>query len=117
MDRYKKIAKYAGASFFTMQLFVLNARATSDPLAGLDWMTGDLIGWIQDVLNLVIGLAGLIAVGILVYSGIMYIVSAGDEAKVESATKGITYSIIGLVICFVSILIVNFVLEYVLESA
>lgn len=70
----------------------------------------DLLAFIQTALNTVIGLAALIAVGFLVYSGIQYILAAGDENKVDKATKGIMYAIVGLVICFISVLIVNFVL-------
>lgn len=70
----------------------------------------DLLSFIQAALNTVIGLAALVAVGFLVYSGVQYIMAAGDEGKVEKATKGITYAIVGLVICFISVLIVNFVL-------
>ncbi|MCC7290350.1 hypothetical protein IT417_03825 [bacterium] len=77
--------------------------------------SGDLISFIKSALNLVIALSALVAVGILVYSGIQYIMAAGDEGKVEKATKGITYAVVGLVICFVSVLIVNFVLTNLLK--
>ncbi len=74
-----------------------------------------LIDFVYRIINLAIGLAGLIAVVFLVYNGILYILSAGEESKVEKATKGITYAIIGLVICFVSVLIVNFILTNVIQ--
>jgi cytochrome bd-type quinol oxidase subunit 2 len=77
--------------------------------------SGDLLSFLKSALNLVISLSALVAVGILVYSGIQYIVAAGDEGKVEKATKGITYAIVGLVVCFVSVLIVNFVLTNLLK--
>lgn len=76
----------------------------------------DLVDFIQNALNLVIALAALISVGVLVYSGIQYILASGDDGKIEKATKGITYAIVGLVICFVSILIVNFVLNELLKA-
>ena len=78
---------------------------------------GELINWVQAVLNLAIALAGLVAVGYLVYSGIQYIMSNGDDGKVDQATKGITYAIIGLIICFIAVLIVNFVINRVLGVA
>lgn len=76
----------------------------------------DLIGFVQNALNLAIALAALISVGVLVYSGVQYIVASGDDGKIEKATKGITYAIIGLVICFISVLIVNFVLKELLKA-
>ncbi len=77
--------------------------------------SGNLISFLRSALNLVISLSALIAVGILVYSGIQYILAAGDEGKVEKATKGITYAVVGLVVCFISVLIVNFVLTNLLK--
>ncbi len=81
-----------------------------DPVPGTDLET-----WVQDLLNLIIGISALIAVAVLIYSGIIYITAAGDEGKISSATKGITFAIIGLIIAFISVLIVNFVLERVLN--
>ena len=74
----------------------------------------DLVAFVQRVINLTIGLAGLVAVGFLIYNGIRYIISGGDEAKVDAATKGIIYAILGLIICFIAVLIVTFLLRYVL---
>jgi cytochrome bd-type quinol oxidase subunit 2 len=109
------------ASWGSMLYLVSGAMAQSagqfiDPIQG-SRSGGDLIGFIQNALNLVIALAALISVGVLVYSGIQYIVASGDDGKIEKATKGITYAIIGLVICFISVLIVNFVLKELLKSA
>lgn len=75
---------------------------------------GDLMTWVQKTLNLAISLAALIAVAFLIYSGIQYILAAGDDGKIEKATKGITYSVIGLIIAFISVLIVQYVLGDVL---
>ena len=44
----------------------------------------------------------------------MYITSAGDESKVEKASKSLTYAIVGLVICIISVILVQFVLAKVL---
>lgn len=77
---------------------------------------GTLIAFVQRVLNLAISVAALIAVGVLIYSGILYITAAGDENKIEKATKGITYAVVGLIVAFISILIVNFVINDVLKA-
>lgn len=74
----------------------------------------DLAVWLPKVLNLAIGLAALVCVAVLIGSGYMYITAAGDETKVEKATKSLTYAIIGLVICFISVILVQFVLKNIL---
>ncbi len=95
---------------------VILASSAGSYISGINTAGGgNLIGFIKSALNTVIALAALVAVGILVYSGIQYILAAGDDGKVEKATKGITYAVIGLVICFVSMLIVQFVLTTLLK--
>jgi len=75
-----------------------------------------LIEFITSALNLVIALSALIAVAMLVYAGIRYILSAGDEKKIESATKNIIYTLIGLVIVFIAPLVIRFILSTFLNQ-
>lgn len=115
-----KAVKYVGTTAVAAQAFVVSAFAQTagEFIDGVNQGPGgDLIGWVQATLNLVIGLTGLIAVGILVYSAIQYILAAGDEGKIDKATKGIIYAIVGLVVAFISVLIVNFVINRVLGAA
>lgn len=113
------VGKIAGAGSVVYASLVsgVSTFAQSDPLAGVGvgvGRGGDLMNFITEALNLAIILSALIAVGILVFSGIQYIVASGDESKIEKATKGITYSIIGLVIAFIATLIVRFVMSRLL---
>jgi len=71
---------------------------------------------IVNVLNIAIGAAAVICVVMLIVAGYSYITASGDETKIEKATKTLTNSIIGLVICFVAVLLVNFVLKNVLDT-
>ncbi len=104
------------AIFFVSKTYILSVYAIDIPLPPSPTPDKDLLDFVYRVINLSIGLAGLVAVVFLIYNGIRYILSAGDEGKVEKATKGITYAIIGLVICFVSVLIVNFILNNVIQA-
>ncbi len=107
-------ASVASMGYFASAVF---AQSASSYLGGISSAgSAGLLPFIKSALNTIIGLSALIAVAILVYSGIQYILAAGDDGKVEKATKGITYAIIGLVICFISVLIVNFVLTNVLKA-
>jgi len=74
----------------------------------------NLLDWIGGVINIAVGLAALVCVGILIYSGYLYITAAGDEKKVSTATKSLTYAIVGLVICFIAVILVRFVLNTIL---
>jgi hypothetical protein len=91
-----------------------------DFLSIIDRITGtgytDLNELIIDALNLLIGAAAVVCVAVLIFSGIMYITASGDEAKIEKATKSLTYAIVGLVISFIAVLLVQFVLKNLLQS-
>ena len=113
-----KISKLLGAvTVFGSNLYLVSAAfaQTADSwLDGLGGVEGELQDWIPDVINLAIGLAALVCVVVLIASGYSYITAAGDEAKIEKATKTLTYAIVGLVICFISVILVQFVLSSVL---
>ncbi len=63
---------------------------------------------IKNVINFGIALGGLLAVYLVVFSGIKYITSNGDQYKVDAAKKTITYALVGLVIIILSFAVVNF---------
>ena len=71
---------------------------------------------ITDVLNFAIGAAAVVCVVMLIVAGYSYITASGDETKVEKATKTLTNAIIGLAICFIAVLLVNFVLTNILKA-
>lgn len=51
----------------------------------------------------------LIALIFLIYAGIQWIMSGGDKQKLQSARTQVIYSILGLVVIFVAILITQFI--------
>lgn len=76
----------------------------------------DVMGLAKRVINMVILLAALVCVVVLIAAGYSYITAAGDEVKIGKATKTLTYAIVGLVICFISVILVQFVLNNVLQA-
>ena len=114
-----KISKVLGTvSGFAANLYLASATfaQTANEWIGNIQTEGpsDLKTWIPQVINLAIGLAALVCVVVLIAAGYTYITAAGDEAKIEKATKTLTYAIVGLVICFISVILVQFVLSNVL---
>ena len=76
----------------------------------------DLGTWVTTTINWAIGIATLICVVMLIAAGYNYITAAGDEAKIQKATKTLTWAIVGLVICFISVILVQFVVTNVLKK-
>lgn len=63
---------------------------------------------VDNIYKYSIGVAGLLAFGILVYAGVLYIFSAGGVANKEEAKKWITSSITGLILLLSAVIILNF---------
>jgi len=65
----------------------------------------------KNIANFALGFLGLIAVMIIIYSGFLYVVAAGDEDKMSKGKSGITSAMIGIVIILSSFAIVNTILQ------
>ncbi|MFA7654674.1 MAG: hypothetical protein WCX98_01070 [Candidatus Dojkabacteria bacterium] len=76
----------------------------------------DLEAWLPKVLNYAIGLSAFVCVAIIISSGYMYITAGGDEEKIRKAGKSLTYAVVGLIICVISVILVRFVLVKFLEQ-
>jgi hypothetical protein len=75
--------------------------------------TGTDIGTaIAQVVQFVFVLAVILALGFLVYGGIRWLTSGGDKEGVEKARNTIIAAIVGLIIIFLSYVILNFVLYF-----
>ena len=70
----------------------------------------DLMHSVNLIINVVLGIIGLVAVVMIILGGVQYTTSSGDAAKVKKAKDTILYGIIGLVVALLAFAIVNFVL-------
>ncbi|MCK5491012.1 MAG: hypothetical protein KAI67_04155 [Candidatus Pacebacteria bacterium] len=68
-----------------------------NPISSTDF--SELVG---KVLEWVLGVAGSIALFMLIAGGIMYITSTGDEQKIATAKKIINWTILGLIVILAS---------------
>ena len=64
---------------------------------------------LANVLYWVYLMAGIIAVGVIVYAGIKYLMSQGEPAKTKQASQIIAYAIIGLIVVLLAGAITAFV--------
>lgn len=69
---------------------------------------GALIG---NIVKTLMGIVGVVAVLMLVWGGIMYMTSAGNDEKIGTAKKIITGAIIGLAISILAYTVVDFVIK------
>jgi hypothetical protein len=76
----------------------VNDIATVAGIKQVDKDLNFLTGTVADVINIVLGLVGLIFVGLMVYSGYQWMTAGGEEEKVTQATSRIKNLAIGLAI-------------------
>ena len=66
---------------------------------------------IQTALQIAFGIAGAIAVIIIIIAGLRYTISSGNPQEAAKAKNAILYAVVGLVVCVVGTAIVRFVLN------
>lgn len=64
----------------------------------------------QNVINLLLLVLGMIAVIAIIIGGIRYVTSNGDPGQIKSAKDTILYAVVGLVVAIMAYAIVGFVL-------
>lgn len=65
---------------------------------------------LQNIINILLYISGIIAVIYIVIAGFRYITSNGDSSSISKAKNNIMYALIGLVVAIMAYAIVNFVL-------
>ena len=99
-------------SFVSLSFAQLNV---GEILNGFEGTEGSVSGLIVTLLNWLIGAAGVVCVVMIIIAGYTYMTAGGDESKVKEASKRLTNAVIGLAICFVAVLLVNYVLDTFLK--
>lgn len=104
---YSLIAFIPASSFAQLQGGVESAKPVGqDKEANVPT---NLWNWLNDFTNIMLFLAGAIAVIVIIFGGVRYITSTGDPARVKQAKDTIVYGIIGLIVAILAYAIVRFV--------
>lgn len=74
---------------------------------------GDLA---KDFVNIMLFAIGILAVIMLIWGGIRYVLSGGDSGAVSSAKKTILYAVVGLIVAILAYAIVNFVITTIAKK-
>jgi len=115
----KKLLRISSTGFlciFALMTVFVKKTFAIDPLEWLQKITelpsagSSLEEFIIKIINWAIGFSAIVAVVMIVFAGFKYITANGDENKISSATKTLTYAIVGFVVCFIAVMLVNFVI-------
>ncbi|HVE80556.1 MAG TPA: hypothetical protein VNA68_00200 [Candidatus Dormibacteraeota bacterium] len=63
-----------------------------------------------NIIEIILILSGVLAVIMIIWAGINYVISQGDPGRIKSAKDTITYAIFGLVLSAGAFLIIEFIL-------
>lgn len=69
----------------------------------------NVLNTVVSLIDVVLGLFGLIGVGVIVYGGLIYATSVGDTGKTVKAKNIILYGVVGLVVSMLAFAIVRFI--------
>jgi hypothetical protein len=89
-------------NFLTTLAQTIDASSNGIPELG----AGDVL---QNSLNLVYFIAGIVAVIVIIVGAIMYTTSAGQAGNITKAKNLILYAVVGLIVIFAAFAITNIV--------
>lgn len=67
-----------------------------------------LVGFGNSFANWLLGLVALVAVGMIIYAGYLFITSGLDDKKITTAKNILLYAVIGIIVLILSFAIVSF---------
>ncbi len=117
MNSIKVIKRSISAGAFGVTMLATKAFAQSGEVQnGVNSVkpggigTTTLQGYIQIVINVLLGTIGVVAVIMLIIGGFRYVLSQGDEKATKGAKDTILFAIVGIVVAILAFAIVNFVI-------
>lgn len=99
-------------------VFLFHVTLAAEVDTGLTYAEGTGLSASQDIrvtiakiIRIVIGFLGIVAVGLIMYAGWIWMTSEGSEEKIEQAKKILTNAVIGLIIILSAFAIVSFIIN------
>ena len=105
------ITFFVSVLYFTFSLH--SAAGIDNPLGNIE----DIGVVIARIIQAVVGLGGVVAVGFLVVGGFIYITSGGDEKQIEQGKKSMLGAIIGLALVLLALAVVQFIIKGMEQSS
>lgn len=86
---------------------MIDSTDNIDAVKNLTGGEGDLKDLLKTILNFFLGFLGFVMVVMIIYGGVLYVTSAGNEENVGKAKKILLYCAIGTLLIFISFAFVN----------
>ena len=92
-----------------IQAIILTLLFTATPVFAQTADVSRVQTFMQNVIQVLVTLAGLVAAGFFVFGGLKYITSSGSPQAMEEAKKTIVYSAVGLTIALGAFVLSNII--------
>ena len=113
-----RFLKFSLPLFLLVFLFIIAPIALAGDSLGTGFIDNDIVlsgedprGMITQIINIALSILGIIAVGIVIYGGFVWMMSEGNEEKVTKAKNILKSGLIGLAIILSAWGIASFVLQ------
>ncbi len=97
--------------FIIIQTIVLTALLIVPPVYAQSADVAKVQTFIQNVIQVLVTLAGLLAVGFFVWGGVGYITSSGNPESLERSKRTIVFSAVGLTIVLAAFVLSNIITQ------
>jgi len=104
MNIVKKIS-YGAAAILATAPFAALAQFTTPSGTGLP--AGSIMGILKNGMNWLLIMVGILGVIGFVIAGILYLTAAGDETQIEKAKRAMIYSILGVIVALLGVVILQ----------
>ncbi len=98
----------SSTSTYAISPFGACGGSSSSVCAGSD---DNLMKIVRNIINTLLFLVGVIAVIVIIVSGIRFVTANGNQDQVTSARNGIIYSCVGLAVSLMAYAIVYFIID------
>lgn len=99
------LSLFSGIAAMLCFVFFANAQGVALP-TNVGLPSGSLTGVVSNFTNWILGIFGFLAIISFLVSGLMYFLAAGDDKAQEKAKKQMTWSIMGVVIGLVGLVVI-----------
>lgn len=106
MECVKKI-KYLTLAYLVIPYHVFAAPIIDNPTGGPKMSPKAVESFIYRLQGIVFGVAGIIAVAMLIYSGVLYMTAGGNEERMGKAKAAFKWAAIGLLVVILSFALVQ----------
>jgi len=94
----------------TLATSLIDSSDNIDAVSSATGGEGSLKDFVQNILNYFLGFLGFVTVIMVIYGGVLYVTSAGNDDNVGKAKKILLYSVIGIMMILASYAFVNTIL-------